>query len=135
MRGDYKGGETMKKKTDKLLANFRLEGQLGLRVMQEDDADDLSVTFYDLKSDLVYHGNIGKFDKTYEKDELIGWLYAIIDRMTDNMKLDMDEEDIELMESILFKTFWAYPTQILKMIGTGLIEEDYFAKDKQTDPF
>ena len=126
----------MKKKTKRIL-NLDIDNEYGVRVSKDIDTTDLQVTVYDHKEgDEIYHGNIGKAVKM-TSSELKGWIEAIIARMLDNLQKEIDVDDMEKLEKVLLKTFWAYPSEIVKMIGTGLIEEDYFSdgKDKTDDPF
>ncbi len=52
---------------------------------------------------------------------------AIAVRISDEWQGREDfPEDAELLENILFRLFNAHPDECCKLIGTGIIEEDYF---------
>lgn len=123
-----------------LLAEFRLKNHLGIKISKEKNTTDVSVTYYDLKNNEVYHGNVGKMDKVLGAREVSDRIYAITERLVDNLKIDLNDEEREALEVILLKTFWAYPSEILKMVDTKLISKDYFTEnseeeDENGDPF
>ena len=55
------------------------------------------------------------------------WAYAIAERISDEWTLKDDfPEDAELMHSVLTELLSKSPELCNKLIGTGIIEEDYF---------
>lgn len=55
------------------------------------------------------------------------WAKAIAIRIVDEHPIKFDfPEDSELLESVLEKLFSENPWGVKKLIGTGVIEEDYF---------
>lgn len=62
-------------------------------------------------------------DKHWVKD----WSDAIAFRITDMIPYaDLDKEDRELLLGVLEKALRAVPDEMEKLIGTAIIEEDYF---------
>lgn len=56
------------------------------------------------------------------------WANAIASRITDEMDIkDSFPEDALLLEKTLVKLFLLRPSCMKKIIGTGIIEDDYFA--------
>ncbi|MCF7791804.1 MAG: hypothetical protein K9M56_07385 [Victivallales bacterium] len=57
------------------------------------------------------------------------WAYAISERLSDEWHFKSDfPEDAELLKSVLYDLLLSSPENCKKLIGTGIIEEDYFKK-------
>lgn len=57
------------------------------------------------------------------------WANAIALRITDELTIKDDfPEDIDMLRNVLEKLFSTNKWAIKKVIGTGIIEEDYFEK-------
>jgi len=55
------------------------------------------------------------------------WARAMAARISDEWEGREDfPEDAKLLENILFKLLKAHPNECFNLIGTGIIEEDYF---------
>ncbi len=55
------------------------------------------------------------------------WARAIANRIADEWDGKQDfPNDAKLLEDILSKLFMAHPEECYKLIGTGIIEEDFF---------
>lgn len=61
------------------------------------------------------------------KQELNSWALAIATRISDEwVTSDEFNEDARLLKTVLYKTLLARPVELQKLIGTGVIEADYF---------
>ena len=59
--------------------------------------------------------------------DLNKWAKAIAGRITDEWDGHQDfPEDAIMIENILTKLLIQHPEECIKLIGTGVIEEDYF---------
>jgi hypothetical protein len=55
------------------------------------------------------------------------WANAIASRISDEWRGKSDfPEDAELLRNVLAQALTAHPHSMAKLIGTGIIEEDYF---------
>jgi hypothetical protein len=58
------------------------------------------------------------------------WSVAISIRITDEHDAKYEfRDDIDLLKDVLTQLFLENPWAITKLIGTGIIEEDYFDKE------
>lgn len=61
------------------------------------------------------------------KKELNNWALAIAIRVSDEWSTsDEFNEDVRLLKKVLYKSLLARPVELQKLIGTGVIEADYF---------
>lgn len=55
------------------------------------------------------------------------WASAIAERLSDEWDGKSEfPEDAELLKEVLAKALSAFPDQCMRLVGTGIIEEDYF---------
>ena len=55
------------------------------------------------------------------------WIAAIAARISDEWSWKLDSpEDAKLLEDVLVKALSATPDEVMKLVGTGIIEKSYF---------
>lgn len=61
------------------------------------------------------------------KKEIDKWALAIAVRISDEWSVESElDKDEQLLKSVLYKSLRSMPREMQKLIGTSIIESDYF---------